>query len=101
MTVESVTRLTFGNVVPNYIKPVLVPSDVMKNVIFISDNKAVTVSPDGRITVVGKGRSTVHVIPACNTALARTLLVEVVAPAIRKASPDSLRLTQSGRLRLG
>lgn len=101
MTVESVTRLTVGNVQPNYIKPVLSPASAMKNVIFISDNKAITVGTDGRITIVGTGKSTVHVIPTCNTALAKTLLIEVVAPALRKVNSSSLRLTQSGALRFG
>lgn len=101
MTVESVTRLTVGNVKPNYIKAALSPASAMKNVIFISDNKAITVGTDGRITVVGRGKSTVHVIPTCNTALAKTLLIEVVAPALRKATNSSLRLTQSGALRFG
>lgn len=101
MTVESVTRLTVGNVQPNYIKPVLSPASAMKNVIFISDNKAITVGTDGRITIVGTGKSTVHVIPTCNTALAKTLLIEVVAPVLRKVSNSSLRLTQSGALRFG
>ena len=90
-----------GNVQPNYINPVLSPASAMKNVIFISDNKAITVGTDGRITVVGRGKSTVHVIPTCNTALAKTLLIEVVAPALRKATNSSLRLTQSGALRFG
>jgi hypothetical protein len=101
MTVESVTRLTVGNVKPNYIKAALSPASAMQNVIFISDNKAITVGTDGRITVVGRGKSTVHVIPTCNTALAKTLLIEVVAPALRKATYSSLRLTQSGALRFG
>lgn len=101
MTVESVTRLTVGNVKPNYIKAALSPASAMKNVIFISDNKAITVGTDGRITIVGTGKSTVHVIPTCNTALAKTLLIEVVAPALRKVNSSSLRLTQSGALRFG
>ena len=101
MTVESVTRLTVGNVKPNYIKAALSPASAMQNVIFISDNKAITVGTDGRITVVGRGKSTIHVIPTCNTALAKTLLIEVVAPALRKATNSSLRLTQSGALRFG
>ena len=101
MTVESVTRLTMGNVQPNYINPVSSPASAMKNVIFISDNKAITVGTDGRITIVETGKSTVHVIPTCNTALAKTLLIEVVAPALRKVNSSSLRLTQSGALRFG
>lgn len=100
MTVESVTKLTVSNVQRNYIVPVLSPASAMKNVIFISDNKAVSVGTDGLITIIGKGKSTVHVIPTCNTALAKTLTIEVVAPSLRKTSKTSLRLTHSGALRL-
>ena len=101
LTVKYNERLTLGNIQPVYIKAELQPEGTLKNVIFLSDNKAITVGTDGRITIVGTGKSTVHVIPTCNTALAKTLLIEVVAPALRKATNSSLRLTQSGALRFG
>ncbi len=43
LTVDSVPRLTIGNVQPVYINASLTPSQVMKNLIFISDGKALTV----------------------------------------------------------
>lgn len=100
MTVESVERLTIGNLADNRINAVLTPAGTLKNVIYISDNKAVTVAPDGRIQVVAKGRSTVHVIPTCNTALAKTIQIEVTAPTLRLTTRTSLRFTQAGALRL-
>lgn len=100
MTVESVERITIGNLSDNRINAVLTPAGTLKNVIYISDNKAVTVAPDGRIQVVAKGRSTVHVIPTCNTALAKTIQIEVTAPTLRMVSRTSLRFTQSGVFRL-
>lgn len=96
---ECVERLTIGNVAPVYIKTELTPETAMKNLIFISDNKAVEVSQDGRLTIVGKGYSRVHVIPTCNTALARSLLIEVGDPTARLVKSDSLRLMQSGAFR--
>lgn len=101
LTVESVPRLTIGNVQPVFINATLTPDNVMKNIIFISDNKAVTVSPDGRLTIVGKGRSTVQVIPTINTALAKVIQVEVGEPTARLVNTRrQFRFTQSGAFRL-
>lgn len=100
LTVESVPRLTVGNVSPVRINAVLSPEGVQQNIIFLSDNKSVTVAPDGRLTIVGKGRSTVHVIPTVNTALAKTLEVVVGEPTLRLVTRTRLRLTSLGALRL-
>lgn len=100
LTVESVPRLTVGNVSPVRINAILSPEGVRQNIIFLSDNKSVTVAPDGRLTIVGKGRSTVHVISTVNTALAKTLEVVVGEPTLRLVTRTRLRLTSSGALRL-
>lgn len=100
MTIEDVPRLTNGNVQPVYINATLTPEQAMKNIIYISDNKAVTVSPDGRLTIVGTGRSTVQVIPTVNTALAKVIQVEVGDPTLRMTTKTSMRFTSSGGLRL-
>lgn len=100
LEVECLSRLTSVNVEPVYIKTTLTPETAMKNLIFISDNKSVEVGLDGRLTIVGKGRSRIYVIPTCNTALAKTLLIEVGEPTLRLASHSALRLTQAGAFRL-
>ena len=100
LSVEELPRLTVGNVYPVRIKAVLSPEGVRQNIIYLSDNKAVTVAPDGRLTIVGKGRSTVQVIPTVNTALAKTQEVVVGEPTLRLVTRNSLRLTASGALRL-
>lgn len=101
LSVEAVPRLTVGNVSPVRINAVLSPSGVRQNIIFISDNKAVTVAPDGRLTVVGVGRSVVQVIPTINTALAKVIEVVVGEPTVRFVNTrNCLRLTQSGAFRL-
>ena len=97
MTVDYPARITYGNKQPIYIKAKLTPTGTAQNVIFISDNRAVEVSPDGRLSVLAVGKSTVHVIPTCNTALARTLLIEVAGPSLRTAAyRKNLRLTKDG-----
>ena len=101
LSVESVPRLTLGNVNPVYLKAVLSPDTALKNLIYISDNRAVEVGLDGRISILNKGVSRVHIIPTCNTALARTVLIEVGEPPLRLVTTRrQMRFTQSGALRM-
>lgn len=101
LTVKYNERLTLGNIQPVYITAELLPEGTLKNVIFLSDNKAVTVNPDGRVQIVGKGRSVIHVIPTCNTAIAKTIAVTVEEPTMRLVNTRSqMRFTQSGGIRL-
>lgn len=100
LTVKPIPRITIGNENRFRIETLLTPENVVKNIIFISDNKAVAVSPDGQITVVGAGRSTVQVIPTLNTALAQVIQVEVGEPTARLNTRSSLRLTSAGTFRL-
>lgn len=100
LTVEAPERLTFGNVEPVYINAVLSPESAMQNLIFLSDNKAVEVGTDGRISIIGAGKSRVHIIPTCNTALARSVVIEVGTPTLRLVKRSQLRFTQAGALRM-
>lgn len=101
LSVESVPRLTLGNINPVYLKAVLSPDTALKNLIYISDNRAVEVGLDGRISILNKGVSRVHIIPTCNTALARTVLIEVGEPTLRLVTTRrQMRFTQSVALRM-
>lgn len=100
LTVKPVPRITKGNKNRFRIETLLTPENVVKNLIFISDNKAVAVSPDGQITIVGDGRSTVQVIPTLNTALTQVIQVEVGEPTARLNTRSSLRLTSAGAFRM-
>lgn len=101
LSVEPVPRLTIGNTQPVYICAQLQPAQAAKNLIFISDNRSVSVTQDGRITVIGEGRSTVQIIPTLNTSLAKTIQVEVGQPTLRLVNTRTrLRLTAAGALRL-
>ena len=97
---ECLSRLTLGNVEPIYIKAELTPETAMRNLIFISTGGAVDVGQDGRLTPVKKGYSHVHVIPTCNTALAKSFLIEVGEPTVRLVRSNSIRFTQSGAFRM-
>lgn len=77
----------------------LQPEGVMQNLIFIGDNKAVAVDAQGNLRVLAEGVSLVHVIPTCNTALAKSVLIHVHAPYVRLSARNTLRLTSSGAFR--
>lgn len=90
LEVEALHRITYGNTVKRYIKTQLLPQYAVQNVLWLSDGKAVEVEPDGEIVVLGLGKSRVHVIPTENTALHKTVTVEVVHPSLVKANNSSL-----------
>ena len=100
LTVRAPQRITQGNLEELFIKAVLAPEGVAENVVFISDNRSVAVAPDGRVTVLGRGISTVHIVPTLKTALAKSIQMEVVAPSCRLNTASSLRFTQAGGFRL-
>ena len=101
LTVEAPERITYGNNEEQRIIAKLEPESVMQNIIYVSDNEAVSVDLNGRIQVKKVGKSVVHVIPTCNVALAKTILIKVEEPTLRLADTrTTLRLTQSGALML-
>lgn len=99
MTLSYPAKLTRNNKVAR-INAVLHPDRVYQNVICLGDNKAVSVTPDGLLQVIGKGVSVIHVIPSCNVALYRTIQIEVIEPTIRLVTQQSIRFTSNGKFRL-
>lgn len=100
LKVSCIERITISNKEPVYIKAELSPATVLKNIIFISDNRAALVGADGKITPVAEGKSRISIIPTCNTAIAKTILVEVGRPLARLVnSKSSLRLLSGRRFR--
>lgn len=100
LSVDVLKRLTYGNLNEINIKAILTPNNAMNNIIYLSDNKAIEVDTNGRITIVAKGKSRVHIIPTLNTAIAKTVLIEVCDPTVRMVTHSKFRLTQSGTIRL-
>lgn len=99
MTLSYPAKLTRNNKVAR-INAVLHPDRGYQNVICLGDNKAVSVTPDGLLQVIGKGVSVIHVIPSCNVALYRTIQIEVIEPTIRLVTRQSIRFTSNGKFRL-
>lgn len=99
MTIEYPSRLLVGNMAENFIRATLAPASVKPNVLFLGDDKAVSVTPDGRITILTAGVSTIHVIPTCNVSLYKTIQIKVSEPTIRLVTLSSIRLTANGNFR--
>lgn len=92
--------ITLRNTVQKKIAVTLTPSGNYKNMLFLDDDNAIKVLPEGVILVKKTGNSKVHVIPVDNTALYKTIDITVVEPVIRNATATSMRLTGSGAIRL-
>ncbi len=99
MTVEYPSRLLVGNMAENFIRATLTPASVKPNVLFLGDDKAVSVTPDGRITILAAGTSIIHVIPTCNVALYKTIQIKGSKPTVRLVTLSSIRLTANGNFR--
>lgn len=101
MTVDYPARLTYGNIEEVKIKATLYPlATALQNVMFISDNKAVSVYPDGSIHINQVGKSIVHVVPTMKTSLAQTILITVDEAAVRLVDMSHIRLLGNGNFRL-
>ena len=101
LTVDAPKRITWGNVYPIAINAVLSPMTAFQNIIYISDNRAVIVGTDGKITPIAQGKSTINIIPTLNTSLAKTIIIEVGLPQARLVNNrTTLRLTSNGNIRL-
>ena len=77
MTVEYPEELTLGNLAEIFIRAKLQPEYSLPNIMYLGDNNAVSVAPDGRITINHEGVSVIHVIPTGNTQLYKTISIKV------------------------
>ena len=92
--------VTLTNPVPQKIGASLFPRFGLGSVLFISDHKAVEVTPDGIVRPVALGRSTVHAVATADTSVYKSLCIEVVPPRLRLSASGALRLDGKGNIRL-
>lgn len=100
MNIDYPPRITFRNTVPRRITYELLPTNTGRNVLFLGDDNAVSVQPDGSLTVNRTGISKIHVIPTENTTIYRTIQITVAEPELRRVKSNSLRLMGNGSFRL-
>lgn len=100
LSVQYPKRLTLGNPKASVIAD-LTPPTALRNVIFISDDKAAEIDIlTGRLTPVSCGKTKVRIVPTTNVSLTKTILIEVGRPTIRLATKKTIRLTSGGAIRL-
>lgn len=100
VNIEAPSVLTRGNVDAPRIKVTLAPTGVQPNIVFISDNVAVAVNPDGKLRPLRVGVSVIGVVPTLNTQAARIITIEVREPAMRFVNnSSSMRFTSAGNVR--
>ena len=100
MNLDYPPRITFRNTVPRRITYELLPTNTGRNVLFLGDDNAVSVQPDGSLTVNRTGISKIHVIPTENTSIYRTIQITVAEPELRRVKSNSLRLMGNCSFRL-
>ena len=100
MNLDYPPRITFRNTVPRRITYELLPTNTGRNVLFLGDDNAVSVQPDGSLTINRTGISKIHVIPTENTSIYRTIQITVAEPELRRVKSNSLRLMGNGSFRL-
>ena len=100
MNLDYPPRITFRNTVPRRITYELLPTNTGRNVLFLGDDNAVSVQPDGSLTVNRTGISKIHVIPPENTSIYRTIQITMAEPELRRVKSNSLRLMGNGSFRL-
>ena len=100
MNLDYPPRITFRNTVPRRITYELLPTNTGRNVLFLGDDNAVSVQPDGSLKVNRTGISKIHVIPTENTSIYRTIQITVAEPELRRVKSNSLRLMGNGSFRL-
>lgn len=99
LAVKSPTEITLTNLAQPHIEVHILPKFGLGGVLFISDNKALEITPDGKITPLAVGVSRVNVVATGNTSLYKQLLIAVVPPRMRM-SGDFIRLDGNGNIRL-
>ena len=69
-------------------------------VLFIADNRALMITPDGEITPLAAGESIVNVVAMAKSTVYKQLTIAVVPPRIRTTAAGSMRLDANGNIRL-
>lgn len=96
MKINYPKKVTYRNTQPFKVEVELLPVDTGRNVLFLGDDRAVSITPDGVFMVNGVGMSKIHVIPTENTGIYQTIQIEVQEPGIRFTSGRGMRLSGSG-----
>ena len=93
-------EVTLADGVHPQIKARAVPGYGDGGVLFIADNRALMITPDGIITPTATGTTVVNAAAVYKSTVYEQLTIAVVSPRIRKTSAGCMRLDNNGNIRL-
>lgn len=93
-------EVTLADGVHPQIKARAVPGYGDGGVLFIADNRALMITPDGIITPTATGRAVVNAAAVYKSTVYKQLTIAVVPPRIRTTSAGGMRLDNNGNIRL-
>lgn len=93
-------EVTLADGVHPQIKARAVPGYGDGGVLFIADNRALMITPDGIITPTATGRAVVNAAAVYKSTVYKQLTIAVVPPRIRTTSAGCMRLDNNGNIRL-
>lgn len=93
-------EVTLADGVRPQIKARAVPGYGDGGVLFIADNRALMITPDGIITPTAIGITVVNVAAVLKSTVYKQLVIAVVPPRIRITSASCMRLDKNGNIRL-
>lgn len=91
--------VTLTNAMLPKIDASLFPRFGLGSIFFYAENSAARITPDGEITPLEEGTAHIYAVATGNTAVYKSISIEVVPPRLRLAG-DALRLDAEGNLRL-
>lgn len=93
-------EVTLADGVHPKIKARAVPGYCDGGVLFMADNRALMITPDGVITPTAAGSTMVNVVAVANSTVYKQLTIAVVPPRIRTTAAGGMRLDKNGNIRL-
>lgn len=93
-------EVTLAEGVHPQIKARAVPGYGDGGVLFIADNRALMITPDGIITPTATGTTVVNVVAVHKSTVYKQLTIAVVPPRMRTTAAGGLRLDANGNIRL-
>lgn len=93
-------EVTLADGVHPQIKARAVPGYGDGGVLFIADNRALMITPDGIITPTATGTTVVNAAAVYKSTVYEQLTIAVVSPRIRTTSAGCMRLDNNGNIRL-
>lgn len=94
-------KITLNNPYKQYVVAFLKPSFVPQNILFLGDNRALSIHPvTGLLTVNSVGKSVIHIFALGNMQISKSIEIEVREPVMHLLGNGKIRLGVGRKIRL-